>query len=148
MFNFLKIFYTGFCFCKQKQFYSFLSDLDTTDFFFYCFISLARTFGMCWIGMVKAFGSLLSITLTIDFSYLPFIKLRKFLLILWVFIMIGRWICRWPFLHLVIIINHVGKLVLYALIWWKWKLLSHVWLFATLWTIQSMEFSRPEYWSG
>ena len=27
----------------------------------------------------------------------------------------------------------------------KWKPLSHVWLFATPWTIQSMEFSRPEY---
>ena len=26
---------------------------------------------------------------------------------------------------------------------WKWKSLSHVWLFETLWTIQSMEFSRP-----
>ena len=26
--------------------------------------------------------------------------------------------------------------------------LSHVGLFATPWTIQSMEFSRPEYWSG
>jgi len=31
---------------------------------------------------------------------------------------------------------------------WKWKSLSHVWLFATAWTVQSMEFSRPEYWSG
>ena len=31
---------------------------------------------------------------------------------------------------------------------WKWKLLSCVWLFATPWTIQSMEFYRPEYWSG
>ena len=30
----------------------------------------------------------------------------------------------------------------------KWKLLSRVLLFATSWTIQSMEFSRPEYWSG
>ena len=30
----------------------------------------------------------------------------------------------------------------------KWKLLSHVWLFATLWTVQSMEISRPEQWSG
>ena len=30
----------------------------------------------------------------------------------------------------------------------EWKLLSRVWLFATPWTIQSMEFSRPEYWSG
>ena len=33
---------------------------------------------------------------------------------------------------------------------WKWKRqsLSHVRLFVTLRTIQSMEFSRPEYWSG
>ena len=31
---------------------------------------------------------------------------------------------------------------------WKWKALSHVRLFATPWTIESMEFSRPEFWSG
>ena len=31
---------------------------------------------------------------------------------------------------------------------WKSKLLSYVQLFETSWTIQSMEFSRPEYWSG
>ena len=31
---------------------------------------------------------------------------------------------------------------------WKGKFLSHVQLFATSWTIQPMEFSRPEYWSG
>ena len=30
----------------------------------------------------------------------------------------------------------------------KWKSLSRVRLFATPWTIQSMEFSRPESWSG
>ena len=30
----------------------------------------------------------------------------------------------------------------------KWKLLHHVWLSATPWTMQSMEFSRPEYWSS
>ena len=30
----------------------------------------------------------------------------------------------------------------------KWKPLSRVWLFATPWTVQSMEFSRPEYWSA
>ena len=30
----------------------------------------------------------------------------------------------------------------------KWKYLSLVQLFANPWTIQSMEFSRPEYWSG
>ena len=29
-----------------------------------------------------------------------------------------------------------------------WKSSSPVRLFATPWTIQSMEFSRPEYWSG
>ena len=29
----------------------------------------------------------------------------------------------------------------------KWKSISHVLLFVTPWTIQSMEFSRPEYWS-
>ena len=28
---------------------------------------------------------------------------------------------------------------------WKWKSFSHVWLFVTPWTIQSMEFSRPVY---
>ena len=31
---------------------------------------------------------------------------------------------------------------------WKWKSLSRVWLFVTPWTIQSLEFSRPEYWTG
>ena len=30
----------------------------------------------------------------------------------------------------------------------KWKSLNRVHLFAATWTIQSMEFSRPEYWSG
>ena len=30
----------------------------------------------------------------------------------------------------------------------KWKSLSRVWLFVTPWTIQCMEFSRSEYWSG
>ena len=36
---------------------------------------------------------------------------------------------------------------------WKWKSLSHFWLFATPWTVAhrappSMGFSRREYWSG
>ena len=30
----------------------------------------------------------------------------------------------------------------------KWKSFSRVQVFVTPWTIQSMEFSRPEYWSG
>ena len=29
-----------------------------------------------------------------------------------------------------------------------WKSLSNIWLFATLWTIESMELSRIESWSG
>ena len=28
------------------------------------------------------------------------------------------------------------------------KSLSHLQLFETVWTLQSMEFSKPEYWSG
>ena len=36
----------------------------------------------------------------------------------------------------------------YILIIWKWKSLSPVWLFETPWPMQSMEFSRLEYWSG
>ena len=35
-----------------------------------------------------------------------------------------------------------------GLFWSEWKSFSRVWLFATPWTTQSMEFSRPEYWSG
>ena len=31
---------------------------------------------------------------------------------------------------------------------WKWKSLSCVWLFVTPWTMQFIEFSRPEYWNG
>ena len=30
----------------------------------------------------------------------------------------------------------------------NWMLVSCAWLFETPWTIQSLEFSRPEYWSG
>ena len=37
-----------------------------------------------------------------------------------------------------------GQWILWTILWkWKWKLLIHVWLFATTWTIQSMKFSRP-----
>ena len=38
--------------------------------------------------------------------------------------------------------------VLATILDYKWKSFSRVWFFATPWTIQSMEFSRPEYWSG
>ena len=43
-----------------------------------------------------------------------------------------------------------GKVSIFRpfIILWKWKSLSHVQLFAIPCTIQSMEFSRSEYWSG
>ena len=34
-----------------------------------------------------------------------------------------------------------------VMVTWKWKLLSHVRLFVTPWTIQSVEFSRPDLYS-
>ena len=43
----------------------------------------------------------------------------------------------------------IWTLMLLIYLWqWKWKSLSRVRLIATPWTIQAMEFSRPEYWSG
>ena len=42
----------------------------------------------------------------------------------------------------------IQQLLLASYFTHKWKSLSCVQLFATPWTIQSMEFSKPEYWSG
>ena len=48
-----------------------------------------------------------------------------------------RNICKW------------GLKNMWEYMWkWKWKPLSCVQLFATLWTLQTMVFPRPEYWSG
>ena len=45
-------------------------------------------------------------------------------------------------------LNNLFVLTLSWWLWRKWKSPSHVRLFVTPWIIQSMEFSRPEYWSG
>ena len=45
-------------------------------------------------------------------------------------------------------INFLYQYLLLYLCECEWKSLSCVRLFATPWTIQSMKFSRPEYWSG
>ena len=68
----------------------------------------------------------------------------------------GLWICTLMFLMFFILspglwVHGLGyspgvTLGLEGLV--KWKSLSHVRLFATPRTIQSMGFSRPEYWSG
>ena len=44
--------------------------------------------------------------------------------------------------------EEVGALVFPLSIEVKWKSFTHVQLFVTPWTLQFMEFSRPEYWSG
>ena len=50
--------------------------------------------------------------------------------------------------------SHIGKIlkqsygVFHVTRKGKWKLLSCVWLFVAQWTVESMEFSRLEYWSG
>ena len=58
---------------------------------------------------------------------------------------LNEWInhCRLLFSHTCMHIQNI-----YMEVKWKWRSLSCVWLFGTPWTIQSMEFSRPEYWSG
>ena len=48
-----------------------------------------------------------------------------------------------PFLYMYVCMC----MCVYIYMKWKWKLLSHVQLCTSPWTIQSMEFSRPEYWS-
>ena len=53
--------------------------------------------------------------------------------------------------HGILVLNIVGKLVqCYGQQYrkWKWKSFSRVWLLATSWIMQSLELSRPEYWSG
>ena len=49
--------------------------------------------------------------------------------------------------------ERLKKIWIYFILKWKWKSLSHVWLFVTLWTVAcqallSMGFSRQKYWSG
>ena len=45
------------------------------------------------------------------------------------------------------ILSDIWKCVVHCYMQWKWKSLSRVRLFVTPWPIQSMESSRPEYWS-
>ena len=47
----------------------------------------------------------------------------------------------------------IGRILFFSQIFheffrYEWKSLSRVQLFVTPWAIQSVEFSRPEYWSG
>ena len=59
----------------------------------------------------------------------------------------------WSYAYIVLLgiylgVELLGHMVTLWLTLWKWKSFIRVWLFVTSWTIQSMEFSRPEYWSG
>ena len=94
---------------------------------------------------------------------------RKWQPVLWRPVLLSSRIIYWHFtVYLQIIVNFSIYILLFAWcslmkapqnvsylqrslvysIQWKWKLLGPVRLFATQWTIQSMEFSRPEYWRG
>ena len=53
------------------------------------------------------------------------------------------WVC----IYIGMYAHHLRVDIMIWLIW-KSKSLSRLRLFATPWTIHSMEFSRPEYWSG
>ena len=43
--------------------------------------------------------------------------------------------------------GHLGCFPVLQVKAWKWEPLSCVWHFETQWTIQSVGFSRPEYWN-
>ena len=45
-------------------------------------------------------------------------------------------------------VSYIGRPLCHSPWLVKWKSLSCVQLFATPWTMQSIEFSRPEYWNG
>ena len=45
-------------------------------------------------------------------------------------------------------VRRLSQMARFYSLLWKWKSLTCVRLFVTPWTIQSMEFSRPKYWSG
>ena len=62
------------------------------------------------------------------------------LLFLWAF-----WICYHTFLTFII---SPAKSAVSRMSKCKWKLLSHVRFFGTPCTVESMEFSGPEHWSG
>ena len=52
----------------------------------------------------------------------------------------GTGLSDWTELNWTVVYWHCAR--------WKWRLLSHVQFFVAPWTIQCMEFSRSEYWSG
>ena len=99
--------------------------------------------------------ALIFITLTTNDTKYLFISL----LVVWVFSFLEvlfnsfaylkvRLVCLFNWFIGVLCIVDVNSLSYICSNKWKWKSLSRVWLFVTLWAIQSMEFSRSEYWSG
>ena len=58
------------------------------------------------------------------------------------------WLTHTQLKKLTKLFKNLAKLVHYLQCSMKWKPLNCVWLFVTPWTVQSMEFSRPEYCSG
>ena len=83
----------------------------------------------------------------LDLTFLNSRQVSKFMILEWEIRILSIFRYAWSHVDL--------KIHLIFLIWKKVKVksLSHVWLFATPWTVAyqastSMEFSRQEYWSG
>ena len=69
---------------------------------------------------------------SISFNYLYWKRIWKKYIYTWI-TLLYMWNSHY-------IVNQLWK--------WKWESLSRVRLFVTPWTVQSVEFSRPEHWSG
>ena len=79
-----------------------------------------------------------------------FIKLLKFLSEIWIFCKMYFLINSNIYLIIVKLLSNIYLITVHARVLSR---LSHVWLFATLWTVArqaplSIGFSRQEYWSG
>ena len=103
-----------------------VTELDTTE---WLSVSLFSSFTIDWFDLLAVQGTLKNV--------LQHCSSKASIL------------CAQPFFVLFSSHIHIWLLEKYTLLtWWKWKSVSHVQLFATPWTIQFMEFSSPEYWSG
>ena len=66
--------------------------------------------------------------------------------LVWEYHQLPGWLAnKLPSMHYLSFLSQVFLILLCEV---KWKSLSRVQLFVTPWTARSMEFSRPEYWSG
>ena len=92
----------------------------------------------CWASFHMFIGCCRSFLEKSPFKFFAHLGIKLFVFCCWLGILYVFWI----------LISYQICKYKYFLPSWKWKSHSQVRLFATPRTIQSMEFSRPEYWSG